>query len=420
MAGWSLLLTGLRGLHQPGTALAFAALIATGELIACTVRCPGAAAHPPPHADSPATAAPGRRLHAPMGAAVALGYAFLVEVGGAPTTHGVAQTVAVAGLGQLAGLAPRVATGRGPALDHLARRVVVTAFAAACCRPLGPPAEGRLPGLRLLLVLLAVALLCALCDAVLVSALARAHTGWSFGPLLRDDLRAVAGPGSAVCAAGVAIALGVAAGGLRALPLFCLPPLLVHLALHRHAVARATYRQTIASLARATEVAGLTPHGHARTVAALGRRVGRELGLPAADLEVLEHAALMHDIGQLSLLDPVPLGATATLPAADQRRIALLGGAVVRRTGVSPRVAVVVERQADPYRDQPLCARIVRTVNAYADLTAGGPAPDAGLRALERLRLATADEHDPRVVDALAAVLAHHRGTDRAVAGNRW
>ncbi|MEU7371694.1 hypothetical protein AB0B92_40205, partial [Streptomyces hygroscopicus] len=85
-------------------------------------------------------------------------------------------------------------------------------------------------------------------------------------------------------------------------------------------------------------------------------------------------------------------------------------GAVVRQTGVSVEVAVVVERQADPYREQPLAARIVRAVNAYTELVsapaAEGAAGAAALRALERLRLSTARDFDPVVVEALAAVLS--------------
>lgn len=205
------------------------------------------------------------------------------------------------------------------------------------------------------------------------------------------------------------MALGVAVAGLWALPVFSVPLLLTQLSLRRHALVRTTYRQTITSLARATEIAGYTPHGHARRVAGLSRAVGRELGLSEPALTVLEYAALMHDIGQLSLVDPVPGGATAPLPPAEQRRIALLGGAVVRQTGVDAKVAVIVERQADPYREQPLTARIVRAVNAYEDLAgesegvrgAGGP-----LGALERLRLGTGHDYQPEVVESLARVLS--------------
>lgn len=139
-------------------------------------------------------------------------------------------------------------------------------------------------------------------------------------------------------------------------------------------------------------------------MADLSSAVGRELGLGGPELTVLEYAALMHDIGQLSLVDPVPHGATAALPPEEQRRIALLGGAVVRQTGVDPAVAVVVERQADPYREQQTAARIVRTVNAYDDLC--GEGGKGSLRALEQLRLGTGRDYQPQVVEALARVLA--------------
>jgi hypothetical protein len=106
-----------------------------------------------------------------------------------------------------------------------------------------------------------------------------------------------------------------------------------------------------------------------------------------------------------------PSGRWSGLSAAEQRRIALFGGAVVRRTGVPAEVAVVVESQADPYREQPLTARIVRAVNAYEDLSGeheGGGGAGGPLSALERLRLGTGHDYQPEVVESLARVL--HRG----------
>jgi hypothetical protein len=106
------------------------------------------------------------------------------------------------------------------------------------------------------------------------------------------------------------------------------------------------------------------------------------------------------------------------LPRREQRRIALLGGAVVRQTGVSPAVAVVVERQADPYREQPVAARIVRTVNAYEE-KARDAGPEGPLRALEELRLATAGDYAPEVVESLARVLSRHWGGGAPGSGSR-
>ncbi|MBN0047953.1 HD domain-containing protein [Streptomyces actuosus] len=374
------------GPAEPSVALAFGLLVLLGEL----TRWRG----------------PRLRQAAPLGAAGALAYALLGEYAGRPTHHGVAQVVAVVSAASVLGSVPHIACGRSPTLDHLARRVLTAAFAALCFQPLYDRGLlDTLAGPAYALLLLTLTALTALCDAVLAAALARARTGWPFGPQLRDELRALAGIGPAVCATGAVMALAVAVAGMWALPVLCLPLLLAQLSFRRYAAVRATYRQTIASLARATEIAGYTPAGHARRVAALSRAVGRDLGLRETELTVLEYAALMHDIGQLSLVDPVPAGATAGLPQAEQQRIALLGGAVVRRTGVDPRVATVVERQADPYAEQPVAARIVRAVNAYEERTREA-GPCGAPAALEELRLGTAGDYAPDVVEALARVLA--------------
>ncbi|MGW0395041.1 HD-GYP domain-containing protein [Streptomyces sp. NPDC003042] len=385
------------GVADPGVALASGTLIAVGELARRDHR--DTAGHLPAEDRQPA----------PLGSAGALAYALLGQNAGQATHHGVLQTVAVVVAAALVGIVPHVARGRGPALDHLARRVLTVAFAAACFQPLYN--SGRLEdrvgqGPYLVLFLLLLLGLTALCDAVLAAALAGARTGWPYGPLLRDELRAQLGIGSAICATGVVMALGVAVAGLWALPVFSVPLLLTQMSFHRITAIRTTYRQTITSLARATEIAGYTPPGHSRRVAALSCAVGRDLGLSERELTVLEYAALMHDIGQLSLVDPVPSGATAELPAAEARRIAGLGGEVARQTGVPPEVAVIVERQADPYRDQPVAARIVRAVNAYDDLAGGGRHPGGSLAALEQLRLGTGQDYQPEVVESLARVLA--------------
>ncbi|MEV6958784.1 HD domain-containing protein [Streptomyces sp. NPDC051207] len=390
LAAASLAVTLWGGLEGRPVAVAFGVLVAFGELTRWT----------------------GTRVReaAPIGAAAALAYALLGEAAGEPTRHGVAQVVTVVLVATLIGSVPHTARGRGPTADQLARRTLSVGFAATCFQPLyNQGAFDGWVGPAHALLLLALLALTALFDAVLAAALAHARTRWPFAPLLRDELRGMLGIGAAVCATGAVMALAVAVVGLWALPVFSVPLLLAQLSYRRYTAVRATYRQTIASLARATEIAGYTPTGHARRVAALGLAVGRDLGMTEPELTVLEYAALMHDIGQLSLVDPVPAGATAGLPVPEQRRIALLGGAVVRQTGVDPAVAVVVERQADPCREQPLAARIVRVVNAYEE-KARGAGPGGALTALEELRLAAAGEYAPEVVASLARVLSRDAG----------
>ncbi|MFE7141774.1 HD-GYP domain-containing protein [Streptomyces sp. NPDC057644] len=385
----------VHGLVEPGHALAFGVLVAAGELVR-------------------RGAGLGEREPAPLAAAGALAYALLGDSGGRPTTHGALQVVAVVVVAQALAAVPRLARGRAADADRAARRTLTAGFAAVCFQPLYASGQAERwfgDGPYFVLLPLAVLAATALCDALQAALLTRSRARVEgtcapppYGSLLVDEVRALAGTGTAIGVTGAVMALGVAVAGLWALPVLCGPLLLTQVSARRYAAVRTTRRQTIASLARATEIAGYTRPGHARRVAALATAVGRELGLTGPQLTVLEHAALMHDIGQLSLLDPVAGGATARLPADQQRRIALLGGAVVRRTGAGPAVAAVVEQQADPYREQLPAARIVRTVNAYDDLCGecvGGP-----LGALEQLRLGTGHDHQPQVVEALGRVLA--------------
>ncbi|MFI6443134.1 HD-GYP domain-containing protein [Kitasatospora sp. NPDC050543] len=411
-AAGALLLAGvgatlLQGIAEPDVALVFLALIALGESVRITL--------------------PGDREQAPIGAAASLAYALLGPLRGLPTSHGVLQVVAVTAAGtaiaQL-GQVTRRRRGRPRAdavrWDTAARRLLTVGFAASVFQPLynggiidrlalGGPAYGVL--------LTVVAALSALCDATLAAVLHRARTGLRLPASLEDELRALPGIGSAIMATGMLVSLAAGEVGLWALPLFCAPLLLAQVSFRRAAAARATTGQTIASLSRATEVAGYTPPGHARRVADTACELGRELGLGTRDLALLEYAALMHDIGQLSLVEPVPDGATALLPAAEQQRIARLGSEVIRRTGVPRQVAEQVARLADPChgpdggydRTLPLAARIIRVANAHDDLltaarSRGLPDPAGRLEALERLRLERGRVYDPRVVEALARV----------------
>jgi response regulator RpfG family c-di-GMP phosphodiesterase len=194
---------------------------------------------------------------------------------------------------------------------------------------------------------------------------------------------------------------------------FAVPLLLTQFSFRRYATIEATYLQTIRSLAKVTEVGGYTETGHSRRVSILSKAVAREMGLSERDLMDLDYAALMHDIGQLSLTDPIPGGATTMVAPVDQRRIAELGAEVIRQAGVLDRAALIVERQADPYRPHrgtqddtlPLESRIIKVVNAYDDLVGASVESDRKLRALERLQLGIDREYDPAVVDTLARII---------------
>ncbi|HEY2831257.1 MAG TPA: HD domain-containing phosphohydrolase [Sporichthyaceae bacterium] len=374
---------------RPAVAAAFLAFIAIGELVRLRL--------------------PGDREAAPIGAAGALAYCLLPQVGSAPARHSPAQVVAVTALGMVLGVLPHVWVGRGPGLLYVARRLVVIGTAAVVFRPMADSHLGPLLAAAMVAVVIGVAAL----DAALAGLMRARQLRAPLRPALRDEFAGVLGIGSAIGATGMLIALAVGVMNLWAIPVFCAPLLLTQLSFRRITAIRATYRQTVRSLSRTTELGGYTPEGHARRVSDLALAVGRELGLGEADLLDLEYAALMHDLGQLSLDLPVHGGATIYVDPGEQRRLAEEAAKVVRATGVPAEVAEIVERQAEPYRRPheaidptlPLGARILKVANAFDDLAGDAPARDTALSALERLRHGMAYDYDPRVVEVLSGVV---------------
>ncbi len=403
---WLLLIAGTAGLTvlgvartaavtvtAPDVALAFGALIAGGELARLTM--------------------PGNREVAPISTAAALGYALLLDVGGVPARQPALQVIAVMSVGVIAGALPHLAVGRPPRADALARRLLSGALLAFAYRPLsgtllestGDARVGWWPALGTMVVLTAAVLLA---DIALAALLRAERLRTAFRVAIRDELR-IAGPlAAAVAASAALLALASHSMGLAALLVFTAPLLVTQVAFRKYAGIRATYLQTVRALARVTEVGGYVEQGHSRRVSRLAVTIGRELGMSEPDLLELEYAALMHDIGQLSLADPIPGGATVLAEPAQARRIAELGAEVIRKTGVLDRVAEIVRRQSDPYGGgdvPPLSSRIIKAANAYDDLVGESPDRDRATAVLDRLRQDPGGEYDPAVVAAMAAVV---------------
>jgi HD superfamily phosphodiesterase len=386
--------TAAQGLEDVAVAVAFAAFVAFGELVRLTL--------------------PGERDAAPLAVAGALAYCLLPEVAGTQAEHGASQVIAVTATGILIGGLPHAAAGRVIGLEDAARRLLVVAAAAAAFRPVVDPAGADLdPGPALAAVMIGVLLGAGALDALL-AALTRAQTDRTrLRNTWRDELRTELSIGSAIGATGMLIALAVGVMDLWAIPVFCAPLLLTQFSFRRFVAIRETYLQTIRSLSRVTELGGYTETGHARRVSELALAVGRELGMTADDLRDLEYAALMHDLGQLSLSEPIPGGATIMVDPGEQRRIAEEGARVIRATGVLDRVAELVALSTEPYRRPhealdptlPVGASVIKAANAFDDLVGESASPQRRLDALERLRLGMAYEYDPRVVAALSRVV---------------
>jgi hypothetical protein len=388
---WSVAQTAVSGVHDVPAALAFGALIALGELLRLNL--------------------PGDREAAPMATAGALAYALLLRIGDTPARHSAQQVIAVTSIAMIVGALPHLAVGRPARLTSMAARLLAVSCLALVFRPLANGSLASVNAWHALPVMLGLVVLAWLIEAVVATLIRTEALRTRFAVALGDEFRVQLPVGAAIGASALLIAFAAEVMGLAAVAVFAAPLLVTQVALRRYAGIRATYLQTVRALARSTEVGGYVEAGHSSRVSKLSVAIGRELGMPEASLLELEYAALMHDIGQLSLRDPIPGGATVLVAREEQRRIAEYGAEVISQARVLDSVADIVRRQSDPCRPAdrsqppPLSSRIIRAANAYDDLVGSSGDPGHASAAVERLRLDTAQEYDPRVVEALGKLV---------------
>ncbi len=198
--------------------------------------------------------------------------------------------------------------------------------------------------------------------------------------------------------------------GLWTLPLALMPYGFSHVAFVRTQGTRITYRQTIQALARIPEVAGLTEGGHAARTADLAVAIAKDLGLTPAEVTELEFAALMHDVGRITLNEPAVLKA-----GYSDQDVARWGAEIISEAPYLRRVSHYVAQQHQPYRrpgeardeSLPMASKIIRAASAYDQAVSETGLPP--LEAIEVLHAGAAYDFDPAVVGSLRRV-ASRRG----------
>ncbi len=207
--------------------------------------------------------------------------------------------------------------------------------------------------------------------------------------------------------------------GWLALGVAGLPFLFAHSAFARFQQIKRTYRQTIRALARIPEVAGLGEEGHADRTANLALAVGRDIGLTRSNIDELEYAALMHDIGRITLTEPSIIRVGYT-----DDDIARWGAEIISQAPYLERIADHVRRLHEPYRKPgeqsdpaiSMISKVVRATSAYDHLVVEREL--SALQAIEVLHQGAAYDFDPYVVAAMRRVLdrrgAFHPGATHA------
>lgn len=191
-----------------------------------------------------------------------------------------------------------------------------------------------------------------------------------------------------------------------ALPISLLPYSFAHLAFKRFQQTKVTYKQTIRALARIPEVSGLGIDGHADRTTELASAVAKEIGLGPVQVEDVEYAGLMHDIGRVSLNEPQILRM-----GYSNEDIARWSSEIIAESPYLSRVADHVRHQYESYRkpgeqtdpEVSMVSRIIKVAAAYDwQVHQDHLSP---LQALENLHAGVAYEYDPEVVASLRRLL---------------
>jgi putative nucleotidyltransferase with HDIG domain len=138
------------------------------------------------------------------------------------------------------------------------------------------------------------------------------------------------------------------------------------------------YRASLHALAAAVETKDSGTVGHARRVADYAVAVARDMGLPAAELQRIEHAALLRDIGKVNIPHSL-LNKTEALTQDEFETIkshAKIGSEIVLQTPFLARCADIIAHHHERWDGSgypaglegqgiPLASRILSVANDY-------------------------------------------------------
>jgi diguanylate cyclase (GGDEF)-like protein len=180
------------------------------------------------------------------------------------------------------------------------------------------------------------------------------------------------------------------------------------------------YLGTAEALTAALEAKDSYTAEHSRSLVQRAEAVGRRLGMPEEGLRLLRYGAVFHDIGKLAVPEAI-LNKPGPLTAEELeivQRHTVIGEQILAPVeflaNVLPLVRGAHERwDGTGYPDRlageeiPLGARVVFACDTYAAMTAPRPYRDAlpEEEARAELRRVAGTQLDPRVVDALLAVI---------------
>lgn len=208
--------------------------------------------------------------------------------------------------------------------------------------------------------------------------------------------------------------------GLWAAAMFMVPLYLARFAFSKYAEQRELFFGTVSALSQAIDAKDGFTRGHADRVSRIAGAIARQLGLPERQIEQIELAGMLHDIGKIGVEDRI-LMKPQRLEEDEQilmRRHPIYGASILEPSAaLRPLVPIVLHHHENfdgsGYPDGlkgdeiPIGSRIMIVADAYEAMTSDRIYRKAlgHDRAMEQLNKFKGSQFDPRMVRALEEVV---------------
>jgi HD-GYP domain-containing protein (c-di-GMP phosphodiesterase class II) len=208
--------------------------------------------------------------------------------------------------------------------------------------------------------------------------------------------------------------------GLWASVLFMVPLLLARYSFTKYAETRAMFFGTVSALSQAIDAKDGFTRGHADRVSRIAGAIAREMGLSEKQIEGIELAGMLHDIGKIGVEDQILMKPARLDPHEQElmRRHPIYGAKILEPSeSLRPLVPLVLHHHENfdgsgypdgrKGEDIPLGSRIIIVADAYEAMTSDRIYRKAigHDRAMDQLNRYKGIQFDPQVVRALGTLI---------------
>ena len=208
--------------------------------------------------------------------------------------------------------------------------------------------------------------------------------------------------------------------GLWAAFLFMVPLYLARYSFTKYAETRELFFGTVSALSQAIDAKDGFTRGHADRVSRIAGAIARDMGLPEKQIEQIELAGLLHDIGKIGVEDKILMKPMRLEPDEQElmRRHPIYGASILEPSAaLRPLVPLVLYHHENfdgtgypeglKGEEIPIGARIIIVADAYEAMTSDRIYRKSigHDRALEQLNKYKGQQFDPKIVRAIEQLL---------------